>query len=158
PEALLEVRKRGGIVAATAFNANRLRLLPDADVRVTEKLTNEFTNTLARPGTVGIGVEETAAVLVKGRDIRTFGEGEVVAVLAEGAGRPAKLIEWKPGSAADFTTLRKAALARTEAPFPPKDAAVPEVLGGALLIVGGGGMPADITKKFIDLAGGPESL
>src|SRR5262249_33722510 len=40
PEALLEVRKRGGIVAATAFNANRLRLLPGADVRVTEKLTN----------------------------------------------------------------------------------------------------------------------
>src|SRR5262249_48957034 len=62
------------------------------------------------------------------------------------------------GSAADSPTLRKAALARTEAPFPPKDAAVPEVLGGALLIVGGGGMPADITKKFIDLAGGPESL
>jgi cyanophycinase len=31
------------------------------------------------------------------------------------------------------------------------------VVKGALVIVGGGGMPADVTAKFIDLAGGPDA-
>jgi cyanophycinase len=35
---------------------------------------------------------------------------------------------------------------------------VPEVAKGSLIIVGGGGMPADVTKKFIELAGGPDAL
>src|SRR5262249_3286635 len=42
--------------------------------------------------------------------------------------------------------------------FPAKVAPVPEVPKGALVIVGGGGMPADVTKKFIELAGGPDAL
>ena len=33
----------------------------------------------------------------------------------------------------------------------------PEVPKGSLVIVGGGGMPADVTKKFIELAGGPDA-
>jgi cyanophycinase len=32
--------------------------------------------------------------------------------------------------------------------------ATPEVPSGALVIIGGGGMPADITKKFVELGGG----
>jgi cyanophycinase len=40
----------------------------------------------------------------------------------------------------------------------PPIIAAPEVPKGALVIVGGGGMPADVTKAFIDLAGGPDAL
>jgi cyanophycinase len=54
--------------------------------------------------------------------------------------------------------LRRDALARTDSPFPPREPLVPEVPHGSLVIVGGGGMPADVTKKFIDLAGGPDAL
>src|SRR5262249_46781556 len=61
----------------------------------------------------------------------------------------------KPGSFADWTAWRRAALARVGSPFPPHEAPVPEVPNGSLVIVGGGGMPADVTARFIDLAGGP---
>jgi cyanophycinase len=53
--------------------------------------------------------------------------------------------------------LRRAAIARTGPPFPPKEMPTPEVPNGSLVIVGGGGMPADVTRKFIELAGGPDA-
>ncbi len=53
--------------------------------------------------------------------------------------------------------LRRAAIARAAPPFPPKEPAAPEVPKGSLVIVGGGGMPADVTRKFIELAGGPDA-
>ena len=54
--------------------------------------------------------------------------------------------------------LRRAAIARAQGTFPPKKAPVPEVPKGSLVIVGGGSMSAELTKKFIDLAGGPDAL
>jgi cyanophycinase len=53
---------------------------------------------------------------------------------------------------------RRAAIARTEPPFPPDPVPAPEVAKGALVIVGGGGLPAAVTQKFIELAGGPDAL
>jgi cyanophycinase len=110
---------------------------------------------------VGIGIEAETAWLVRGRDTRVLGEGQVMAYLAEAPPRPARMIAWKaPGKEAvgDFTALRRAAEARSGRPFPPKEAAVPEVPSGSLVIVGGGGMPAQLTRRFIDLAGGNDAL
>src|SRR5262249_29365690 len=72
--------------------------------------------------------------------------------------RAAKTIPLKSGSVADLTAFRRAAIARSESPFPPNEAPVPEVSNGSLVIVGGGGVPADVTQKFIELAGGPDAL
>ena len=53
--------------------------------------------------------------------------------------------------------LRRAALERSLANFPPQELPLPRVESGSLVIVGGGGMPEDVTKKFIELAGGPDA-
>src|SRR5207253_1342335 len=72
--------------------------------------------------------------------------------------RPPRTMPLPAGKEADLTALRRAALARTEPPFPSQVASVPEVPRGTLLIVGGGGIPAEVTKKFLSLAGGPDAL
>ena len=63
----------------------------------------------------------------------------------------------KSGSTHDFTMLRRAALARTQPAFPPEELPPCKLENGSLVIVGGGRMPAEITAKFIELAGGPEA-
>jgi cyanophycinase len=109
------------------------------------------------PSFVGFGIADGTALVVRGRSLRVLGESTVSACLAPSKSRPARTIKLKPGAAADLTQLRRAARARAGAPFPPARAAVPEVAGGALVIVGGG-MPPDVTRKFIELAGGPDAL
>jgi cyanophycinase len=109
------------------------------------------------PGLIGFSIDAETALVVKGRALSAVGKGKVTASLAKSPQREARTIELKPGAAADLTALRRAAVARTEPPFPPKEPPAPEVPHGSLVIVGGG-MPADLAKKFIDLAGGPDAL
>lgn len=49
------------------------------------------------------------------------------------------------------------AVERSGPPFPPREAAVPEVPSGTLVIVGGGGMPERGVEKFLDPAGGKDA-
>ncbi len=111
-----------------------------------------------RPGLVGVGIDEGTALLVKGRRMEVLGESSVTVCLAPSATRPARTIELKVGKTADLTALRRAAVARAGTPFPPKRAAVPNVPKGTLLIHGGGAMPLEMARKFIELAGGPDAL
>src|SRR5262249_12219695 len=116
-------------------------------------------NTLAKnPGLVGFDIEEGAALVVQGRELRVLGDGTVTVCLGPSSTRAAKTIPLKSGRGADLPGFRGGAIARSESPFPPKEAPVPEVPNGSLVIVGGGGVPADVTKKFIELAGGPAPL
>jgi cyanophycinase len=110
------------------------------------------------PGLVGFGIDEGTALVVRGRSLRVLGDSTVTVCLAPSRARPARTLELKPGAAADLTQLRRAARARAGGPFPPAKPAVPEVKSGALVIVGGGGLPPPVTRKFIELAGGPEAL
>jgi cyanophycinase len=112
----------------------------------------------AHPEAVGLGVGEGAALVVQGRRLRTIGEGTVTIRLAGSRRQEPKDIELTSRGMADLTQLRRAAVARQEETFPSKDLAEPEVPKGALVIAGGGGMPAEATKRFIDLAGGPDAL
>ncbi len=112
----------------------------------------------AHPDAVGLGIGEGAGLVVQGRRMRVVGEGKVTIRLAGSRGQEPNDIELENRGMADLTQLRRAAIARQEAPFPPKDPPAPEVTKGSLVIVGGGGMPADATKRFIDLAGGPDAL
>jgi cyanophycinase len=111
------------------------------------------------PALLGLALDRGTALVVRGRQVRVLGEGAVTVCLAGATGRPPRTVEVKAGDGSDLTMWRRAALARSEPAFPPKEAPVPEVPGrGALVIVGGGAMPAEVTKKFIELAGGPDAL
>jgi cyanophycinase len=169
---LLDVLKRGGIVAGPAFLARRLPggdaeprqhgfdLLPGTVIatRFDDDRKARLVSFVAnRPTVVGLGLSAEAALLVKGREMHVLGNGSVTVCLAAGSRRLGRIVKLKAGSHSDFTMWRRAALARGQAPFPPAKAAVPKVPRGSLVIVGGGKMPPAIVRKFIDFAGGPDA-
>jgi cyanophycinase len=110
------------------------------------------------PGLVGFGVDEGTALVVRGRKLEVFGNSTVSVFLAASSSRPAREFELKAREVHDLTMLRRAAIDRSLAEFPPKEPAPPRLASGSLVIVGGGGMPKDVTAKFIELAGGPDEL
>jgi cyanophycinase len=109
------------------------------------------------PDRFGIGVDEDTALIVKGRQMKVLGKGGVNLVLPAANGRPVRIVELKNGESADLTSWLRAARER-HLSFPPRELPPCEVASGSLVIVGGGGMPAEITQKFIELAGGPDAL
>jgi cyanophycinase len=110
------------------------------------------------PGYVGLGIDEATAAVVTGRTIAALGDSTVSVVLSPGAGRERLETVLKSGQSADLIQLRRAAENRAaKVPFPPKSVAVPNVAKGCLVIVGGGGLPKEITDRFIELAGGKEA-
>lgn len=109
-------------------------------------------------GLVGIGIDEGTAVVVRGRAIEVLGSSTVTVMLADGAQRAAEQLQLQSGDRHDLTALRRAARDRVLPRFPPEKPAAPQVPSGALVIVGGGGLPSEIVERFIALAGGPESL
>jgi cyanophycinase len=110
------------------------------------------------PGFVGIGIDEATAAVVTGRTVRVVGDSTVTVVWAAGKDRKALETVLKSGDRLDLFQARRAALARAAAePFPPVKAAVPLVPNGALVIVGGGGMPKPILDTFFELAGGKDA-
>lgn len=110
------------------------------------------------PGFVGLGIDERTAVLIRGRRLQFLGEGSASVLLSAGKIRPASSEPFKGGSTADLFAIRRAALARAGDAFPPAKPADPIVPHGALVIGGGGGLPNDVLKRFIELAGGVDSL
>lgn len=110
------------------------------------------------PGFVGIGIDEGTALIVQGRAMRVLGNSTVTILLNEGAGRTLRRTILSTRNPSDLTTLRKAAIGRTQPAFPSKHVASPEVPRGSLLIVGGGGMPTEVVNRFIELAGGKDRV
>ncbi|MFO0848722.1 MAG: cyanophycinase [Gemmataceae bacterium] len=111
------------------------------------------------PGTVGLGIDEgTAVIVTRGRLLKVVGEGTVTACWARSASRPAAEEVVKAGGTFDLFQLRRAAAARAaKEPFPPVSPADPVVPKGALVIVGGGGLPNEVVERFIELAGGKDA-
>ncbi len=117
----------------------------------------------ARPGLVGYGIDEGTALIARGRRLLVLGEGSVSVLLGPaGKGddetRPLKEQLLRKGQVADLTALRRAALARAGERFPPASQERSVISGGALVLGGGGGMPVGIVRRFIELAGGAQSL
>jgi len=110
------------------------------------------------PGCFRLTFAPGAALLARGRQLRSVGESEVRFALAASKDRPAREETLKPGAVEDLTLWRRAARARTQPAYPPAKLDPPVVASGSLVIVGGGGMPEDVGKKFVELAGGPEAL
>ncbi|MBC8355381.1 MAG: cyanophycinase [Planctomycetes bacterium] len=109
-------------------------------------------------GYVGFGIDESTALLVDGRDLEVIGDNIVTICLAAGEDREALELELKEKDVADLTALRRAARDRSGPAFPPRDMKTPGVANGALIIGGGGRLPEEVMTKFIELAGGPDSL
>jgi cyanophycinase len=107
------------------------------------------------PGMVGLGIDESTAVVVSGRTIKVLGDGTVTACWAKAPDRPARTEVYKSGDTLDLFQIRRAAEDRTK-PTPP--AGEPEVPVGSLLIVGGGAVPDEVAEAFLELAGGKDAL
>jgi cyanophycinase len=109
------------------------------------------------PGLFGIGVDEATAAIIKGRTLAVFGKSSVSLIQSEGAGRKMSVQTLKAGDKADLIALSRAAIGRTQAPWPPEKPPVPLVAKGTLIIGGGGAMPKEVWKRFLDAAGGAKA-
>jgi cyanophycinase len=177
--AVLGVLRRGGVVGGTSAGAaiqSRLMitggnpeattgegfdLLPDAVIDqhfVARRRKPRLMGVLREhPGHFGIGVDEGTAAVVKGRDLNVVGASTVSVLLPPSGARPEEETILRAGDVADLTALRRAARDRAGKPFPPEVMGRPEVRGGALVIVGGGGLPDEVIERFVTLAGGAEA-
>ncbi len=106
------------------------------------------------PDRVGFGIDEKTALIVRGRQLEVMGVSDVVVTIAASADRPARNEILKPGMRADLIALRRAAQSRQAAAFPVKQVVTPKLVRGSLLIAGGGNLPAEALKAFVQLAGG----
>ena len=106
-------------------------------------------------GLVGLGVDEQTAAVIEGRRLTVVGSGSVSVVSCECAYREDRIQRLPAGAVADLTQYRRAARQRLTGKDPGQtEAEVVEVGNGSLVIVGGGLMPADVVKRFVELAGG----
>lgn len=173
--AVRAVIQRGGVVGGTSAGAafsrvvlrkdvedpDGLDLLPGAILAPyfhDEKSRDRLIELVAaHPERVGFGIPEDTALLLHGRSLRVVGKLDVVVVLAASSLRPVRVDRLSAGQTIDLIALGRSAQARSRSPFPPADPAAPRVENGSLVIVGGGGMPSGLVKRFIELAGGPDA-
>ncbi len=117
------------------------------------------------PRCVSLRVAPNSVLLLRGRKLQVVTGAAAIGLSSHNAGgvsmeqvvapphsprqRPA---EWL----VDLTQWRRRAIDTTLEPFPPADVEVPHVPAGALVIVGGGGLPAGLMQRFVELAGGAE--
>ncbi len=147
-----------------------LNLLPDCviatDYDRSETDRGRLLAALAlRPRSVGIGIEKNTAIVLSGRLIRVVGSGTATFVLMANERLPIRsqtIAARKSASQPpeeyliDLTQWRREAIDRTLEAFPPQSPGKPFVENGTLVIVGGGGMPRGLMRRFVDLAGGKE--
>ena len=110
------------------------------------------------PGTLGLGIDESTALLVQGRLLRVVGEGSVTLCLGKTDHHQAEQTVHQAGQLLDLTSMQRLVRDRNTGLFPTSEPEPPVVKRGSLVIVGGGGMPADVVSRFIELAGGPDAL
>ncbi|MEO2020804.1 MAG: cyanophycinase [Pirellulaceae bacterium] len=110
------------------------------------------------PLRVGLGIDEGTALVVRGRRMEVVGRSSVTVCLAASPTQDAIQTQVRAGQPLDLTALRRATRDRQQPAFPPEKMRPSRLKSGSLLIVGGGGFPAPMRKKFIELAGGPDAL
>jgi cyanophycinase len=102
---------------------------------------------LVHPDHAGLGIDESTAVVIRGRQFEVIGAGRTWwYTVSEGKIATAS---WGPGERDDLVRLHRAAFATKPVP-----SGRPVIGKGAVVAVGGGGMGPEIAKKFIQLAGG----
>ena len=148
-----------------------LNLLPDCLLQLEFAGTDRATDTLLTalselPKCVGVGVESETVLLLQNRQMRVLGSGQGTFLLSSGtytSPRIHRIRDMRPRVREfdkvyiDLTQWRREAIDRTLPPFPPEQTIEPKVAGGSLLIVGGGGMPPNLMRRFVELAGGVDN-
>ncbi|HEV7281788.1 MAG TPA: Type 1 glutamine amidotransferase-like domain-containing protein [Pirellulaceae bacterium] len=111
-----------------------------------------------RPSCIGYELDAGAAMVVSGRSIRKVGDGTLRVSRYAGRGEsPVQVSLASEGDVVDMVAIRRAA--RDGMANYPNQAkpAITKVAGGTLILIGGGGMPDGIMRRFVDLAGGKEA-
>jgi cyanophycinase len=111
------------------------------------------------PDQVGLGIDESTAVILKGRDLRVVGKGKatwMVAGVAQGNSgqNPIREKVLPAGTRDDLVRLFRETFVAKET----KPRGKPAITKGSVMAVGGGGMGPDLAKKFVELAGGANAL
>ena len=111
------------------------------------------------PDQVGLGIDESTAVILHGRDLRVVGKGKATWMVAEknrndSRDNPIHEKVLPTGTRDDLVRLFRETLVARET----KPRGQPAITKGSVMAVGGGGMGADLAKKFVELAGGPDAL
>lgn len=136
-------------------------LLPDAVVDQHFSQRNRLPRLQAAlaavPGRFGIGIDESTAVAASGRRVRVLGRGKALLVLPRTDHHPERQLLLAAGDAVDLPTWQRAARNRTQGPWPLQQPAAPVLAKGALVIVGGGALPEEVTARFVALAGGTKA-
>lgn len=109
------------------------------------------------PGLVGIGIDESTALVVSGRSLQVVGNSDVSLYLAGTSDRMMQKQTLLTGQTEDFVGLSQAAVARTKPHVSGIQHSAPEVKKGTLIIVGGGPHPPEAIARFLMAAGGNES-
>jgi cyanophycinase len=149
------------VIRSDSSSTTALDTLPGAIVHCgpinDERRARMIAAVTEHPDRVGFCLPPGTTVLIRGRQIRLVEGPTAIVMLAAGAGRPLREFELATGATHDLTMLRRAAIERSLANFPPRVLPPPRVEHGALFIHGGGEMPPDVVQRFIDLAGGKDS-
>ena len=143
-----------------------LNVLPMAVLSVSDADDKRLLDAISAKGrTVGLQLSSEAMLVVRRRITQVVGEGTASFVLPAGphhSVRRQTLTQRQQGQRApqflvDWTEWRRDSIDRTLPKFPADEPPVPRVENGTLLIVGGGGMPAGLMERFVELAGGKEA-
>jgi cyanophycinase len=105
---------------------------------------------------LGIGLAKKTTLVVDGRDIHPL-DGSAYIVLPTGKNWRKRVVELSDHRAGDWNQLHRAVRDRANADYLPEEPAKSEVVNGSLVIIGGGGTPRDVLKRFIELAGGRDA-
>lgn len=118
-----------------------------------------------QPRHFGIQLQPNCLLVLQGRKFQIAGEATATFSLPAARHLPPRQQVLVPRQSArqdpnefliDLTEWRRDAIERTLPRFPAARPEPPHVANGTLMIVGGGRMPTDLMKRFVDLAGGPE--
>jgi cyanophycinase len=147
----LALLKRRGVIATSGQTSNiigkaGLDLLPVVDHRSSEKKKPFY------DGVVTIQPTLDATLEVRGRTLSAVGEGTTYLVLWS-RGNAVRSVKLEGKAREDLTAWLRSARDRLDS-FPPSKVEPPFVEKGTLVIVGGGGSPENLNKKFVEYAGG----
>ncbi len=110
------------------------------------------------PFHVGFEIHGESALVISGRRMKAEGDGRITISLPASDSRPAFRQVMQDGHRlADLTALRKMAVNRLGPAFPPAKPDPPCVKTGTLIIIGGGGIPDGLLKRFVQAAGGEKA-
>lgn len=146
-QAVRTVLNADGVVAATWNSSLLVRKLPNFVPATGPQEVTKFS--------VRLQVHHKSTLLVRGRQMRLIGDGQVDLFLAASERRPKRTISLTPDRpVADLVSLQRAARHRAGDDFPPAKLEAPIVKSGTLIIIGGGRTPRGLMQEFVKLAGG----